>query len=536
MATMLSQKKKEKKVERVDTRTIIVSLTIIFGLVIYLAADPERTNRVANEVFAAGTEFFGPYTLLFAFVGLGILGFLALSKYGSIRLGTGEPEYSTYSWVAMMLSAGLGSATMVWAFTEWVYYYTSPPMGIEPESAMAYEWALPYNFFHWGFSAWGLYCIVALPVAYHFHVRRNKGLSLSATFGSITGLGHHKWLGKIIDFVFIFTVFGALSITLGLTIPLIGRSVAIALGIQSSFWLELMIVLLVSVLFSLSSFIGIAKGMKRLSDAATGIAIAFAGLVLVIGPTMFILKNSLNGFGLMAQNFVRMSLWTDPIGNSGFPEDWTVFYWLYWLTYTPFMALFVTRVSRGRSIRALILNMVGSGSFGLMAFFGVLQNFSMHTNMTGKVDAPAVLAEQGQDGLVITMLEQLPLSTIFIIAFAIMSVLYLATTLDSASFTLASTVSPNLREGEDPSPFLRLFWCVMLAAVPMTMSFINADLNTIKTSAIITAIPLSFIVIVLVIGMLRWMKEDYGLIPRELVGSHWPERKMREEEDHFNER
>ncbi len=521
MVTKLSQKNKAKSI---DKPTIIVSLAIIFGLVIYLAIDPERTNRVANEVFAAGTEIFGPYTLLFAFVSLCVLGFLVFSKYGSIRLGTGEPEYSTYSWVAMMLSAGLGSATMVWAFTEWIYYYTSPALGIEPESAMAYEWALPYNFFHWGFSAWGLYCIVALPVAYHFHVRRNEGLSLSATFGSVTGLGRYKWISKIIDFVFIFTVFGALSITLGLTIPLIGRSVAIALGIQSSFWLELVIVLLVSVLFSLSSFIGIAKGMKRLSSAATGIAIAFAGVVLVIGPTMFILKNSLNGFGLMAQNFIRMSLWTDPIGNSGFPEDWTVFYWLYWLTYTPFMALFVTRVSRGRSIRSLILNMVGSGSFGLFAFFGVLQSFSIHEGMTGKVDAPAVLAELGQEGVVTTMLEQLPLSTVFILAFAIMSVLYLATTLDSASFTLASTVSPNLREGEDPSPFLRLFWCVMLAAVPMTMSFINADLNTIKTSAIITAIPLSFIVVVIVVGMLRWMKQDYGLVPREMVGSHWPER------------
>ncbi len=519
----MSTKLSNGKTKGVDVPLIVVSLVLIFGLVIYLALDPERAKRVANVVFAAGSEFFGSYTLLFAFFGLALLLILAFSKYGSIRLGKGDPEYSTYSWVAMMLSAGLGSATMVWAFTEWVYYYTTPALGIEPESATAYEWALPYNFFHWGFSAWGLYCIVALPVAYHFHVRRNKGLSLSATFMSITGLGRYKWIAKIIDFVFIFTVFGALSITLGLTIPLIGRSVATAMGFQTSFWLELGIVVFVSVLFSLSSFIGISKGMKRMSGAATNLAIAFAGVVLVLGPTMFIIKNSVNGLGLMLQNYVRMSLWTDPINNSGFPENWTVFYWLYWLTYTPFMALFVTRVSRGRSIRALIANMVGSGSIGLMVFFGVLQSFSINADMTGKVDAPAVLAEQGQDGLVIAMLQQLPISSVFIIAFALMSVLFLATTLDSASFTLASTVTPGLREGEDPSPFLRLFWCIMLAAVPLTMSFIKADLNTIKTSAIITAIPLSFIVIVLVIGMLRWMKVDYGPVPRELVGSSWPE-------------
>jgi BCCT family betaine/carnitine transporter len=520
---MMATQLQDKKSRRIDKPLVVVSLLLIFGLVIYLAADPERTDRVANDIFATGTEIFGPYTLLYAFIALILLLALASSKYGSIRLGRGAPEYSTFSWVSMMLAAGLGSATMVWAFVEWVYYYLTPGLGIEPESAAAYEWALPYNFFHWGFSAWGLYCIVALPVAYHFHVRRNQGLSLSATFGSITGLGHHRWIGKIIDFVFIFTVFGGLSITLGLSIPLIARAVATAVGVQSSFGLELGIVLFVSVLFSLSSYIGIAKGMKRLSGAATNIALVFAGVVLIVGPTMFIVKNSVNGLGLMVQNYVIMSLWTDPIGNSGFPEGWTVFYWLYWLTYTPFMALFVARVSRGRSIRALILNMLGSGSFGLFFFFGVLQSFSIHNGLTGKVDAPAVLEEEGQDGLVLAMLEQLPWSTVFIVAFAVMSVLFLATTLDSASFTLASTTTPDLREGQDPSPFLRLFWAVMLAAVPLTMSFIDADLNTIKTAAIITAIPLSAIVIVLVIGMLRWMRTDYSHLAREEIGAHWPE-------------
>jgi len=232
---------------------------------------------------------------------------------------------------------------------------------------------------------------------------------------------------------------------------------------------------------------------------------------------MFILKNTTNGLGLMFQNFVRMSLWTDPVNNGGFPEGWTIFYWLYWITYTPFMGLFVTKISKGRKIREVIFNMVISGSIGCWFFFGILGNFSMDAFITGAVDVPQVLADSGGSFVIMEIMSTLPLSKVFIGLFTIISTLFLATTLDSASYTLAATVRPDLKNDEDPSPIQRLFWCIMLALVPLAMILIKAPLNTIKTFAIVTAIPLCFVLGTMIFGMLKWMAQDYGKVPAHEV-------------------
>ncbi|MGG3452050.1 BCCT family transporter [Domibacillus aminovorans] len=500
------------KERKYDLKLIVTSLVLVLGIVFYLAVKPEQGTEAANWLFNTLTTIFGSYTLIFTFLSLLTLVFLFFSKYGNIRLDQTKPEYSNFSWVAMMLSAGLGSATVYWGFVEWAYYYTTPALGVTPESSGAYEWAMAYNLFHWGFSAWGLYCIAALPVAYHFHVRKNKGLSLSAVFLSITGWQSKAWIGKIIDLIFIFTCFGGLSITLALSIPMISEGIAKVLGIGSSFTMNIIIVIIISIIYSLSSYIGIEKGMKRISDLNTYFAIAFALLLFIMGPSIFILKNTTNGLGLMFQNFIQMSLWTDPIDNGGFPEGWTIFYWLYWITYTPFMAIFVTKVSKGRKIKELILNMVISGSFGCWFFFGVLTNFSMNKHITGAIDVPGVLDSLGGNVVIMQILGELPWSSLFILMFTIISTLFLATTLDSASYTLAATVTPGLKNNQDPSALLRLFWCVMLAVVPLTMILIKAPLETIKTTAIVTAIPLTIILVIMIIGFLKWMVKDYGHI------------------------
>lgn len=505
--------KMKKNSAKIDKGLIIVSLILIFSIVIYLAAYPEQGTQAANKLFTTATNGFGSATLLFGFLSVMILGWLAISKYGNIKLGHSKPEFSTYSWIAMMLSAGLGSATVYWAFLEWGYYYMTPPFGVEPFSNAAYEWATTYNFFHWGITAWGLYCIAALPVAYHFHVRKNKGLSLSAVIEAITGFKKEGPVGRVVDFMFIFTVFGALGITLGLSIPMVATGIAKVLGVQHNFMMNVAIVLAISAIYSFSSYIGIEKGMRRISDLNTYFAIGFALFILIVGPTLFIIDSTTNAIGQMFQNYFKMSLWTDHIGNSGFPEGWTIFYWLYWITYTPFMGVFVTKISKGRKIKEVIANMLISGSAGCWFFFGIIGNYSLHAHKTGKVDVAGLLGN-GQDyAAIMNVMDTLPLSSLAILFFTVISILFLATTLDSASYTLAATATRGLKEDEDPSPFHRLFWCVMLAVVPLTMMFIDAPLNTIKTCAIVTAVPLTLLLCVQIFGLFKWIFEDYGDMP-----------------------
>lgn len=496
--------------KKLDKLLIGASLIVVFGIVFCLYFQPDASQAIANSVKSALIDVFGSGTLLFTFFGVLLLIGVAFSKYGSIRLGDTKPEYSTFKWIAMMMSCGLGSATCYWAFIEWAYYIGTPGLGIGAASQLAYEMSVPYTMFHWGFSAWTLYALAGIPIAYHFHVRKNQGLSLSGVVSAITGLKPDGVICRIIDVLFIFICFGGLSITLGVSVPLVTDVLCSVIGIQSSFAMNLGIIIILSVIYSLSSYIGIQKGMSKISDWNVKLVILFTIGVVICGPTLFILNNITQSFGLMIQNFVHMSLFTDPIGNTGFPGAWTIFYWLYWITYAPFTGIFIAKVSKGRSIRSVILNTLVSGSAGCFLYFGVLGSLSLERQLSGAVDMVGLLAEGKDTAAIIEVMRSLPFGAVFMIIFCISSLLFLATTLDGAAFTMASTSTVGLKNNEEPSPFLRLFWCIMLSLVPLTMIFIGADLNTIKTCAFITAVPIIFIMIVLLWGWIKWMVQDFG--------------------------
>lgn len=498
------------KDKRFDYGIIIISLIVVFSIVGCLYFLPEESQNIANNIFETLTNIFGVPVLIITFIGVLILTFVAITKYGKIKLGEGKPEYSTFRWISMMMSCGLGSATVYWAYIEWAYYVNTPGLGIESGSQLAYEMSVPYTMFHWGISAWSLYALLGIPIAYHFHVRKNEGLSLSGIVSSITGLKRSNIICKIVDIIFIFICFGGLSITLGVSTPLVTEVLSSIIGIKPTFAINLAVIVILSVIYSLSSYIGLKKGMAKMSDYNIKLMIVFIIGILILGPTLFIISNFTNSLGLMMDNFIKMSLFTDPIGKSGFPESWTIFYWLYWITYAPFTGIFIAKISKGRSIRAVVANTLLSGSVGTFFFFGVLGSFSMERHLAGTVDVIGML-NSGQDkAAIVEVLRSVPGGAILMVIFSVSTLLFLATTLDGAAFTMATTSTKGLKNNEEPNPFLRLFWCVMLSLVPLTMIFIKADLNTIKTTAIITAIPVVFIMIVVVIGWLKWLFKDYG--------------------------
>lgn len=495
--------------KNVELSVLIISLVVVGLVVIGLALYPEQGTNAANTMFNGITANFGSGFLWFGFLSFIAVLILANSKFGEIRLGREKPEYSTMSWISMMICAGIGSATVYWAFNEWAFYYDKPPFGIMSRSTEAAEWAISYNMFHWGLTAWALYAITSLPVAYAYHVRKSGGLKLSSICEGIFGEKLARGpLGKLIDIIFIFGAIGGLGITLGLSIPLVSGGLSEITGIADTFKLQVIVVLAISVIYSFSSYIGLSKGMKLISDFNIYLVGAFLLFVLVVGPTKFIIANTTNSLGLMLQNYVKMSLWTDPINKSGFPESWTIFYWAYWLTYTPFMGLFITKISRGRTIKAAIYNMLFAGSAGTFAFFGILGNYSLHTQLSGKVDAYDHMSKAV--GASMAIMKTLPMSSVMIAVFIVVTTLFLSTTLDSAAFTLASTTTKELPRGGDPSPFLRLFWCVVLSLVPLAMMFIGAPLKTIQTSALVVTVPLVAILICMIVMLFKWMNQDFG--------------------------
>lgn len=498
---------------QIDLPLVFISLVAIALSVAGLTLYPDQSLELSGVVFEATTKLFGASVQIIGFVCVVFVVWIALSKYGNIKLGEGKPAYGNASWVFMFICAGLGSATMYWAFMEWVYYYSAPGLGVAPLSKEALEYSIAYSFFHWGITPWAIYGIASLAMAYHFHVRKNTGLSLSAAVEAITGLKATGAVGRFVDVVFLMSTFGGLVLTITLSASTVGKGMSMLFGIDDGYALKASLVLAVTLVFSLSSYIGIGKGMQKLAHAACALTVIYAVIVLVLGPTGFTLNNIANGVGLMLQNFVRMSLSTDPAGNGEFARGWTVFYWLYWITYTPGVALFVTRVSRGRKIKEVVAAMILGGCGGCWLFFGSLQSFAIHQFISGVVDAPTLINSVGGEEVVSLLLFSLPFGKILAVGYYLLMLVFLASHLDAVSFTVAATSTRNLKEGDEPSTTLRLFWCLMLAAIPLAMLYIGAPLHALKTVVTVAAIPFLAVLMVKMYGLLRWMKADYGNSP-----------------------
>jgi BCCT family betaine/carnitine transporter len=288
-------------------------------------------------------------------------------------------------------------------------------------------------------------------------------------------------------------------------------------GIDNGFSLELFAVFLCVGLFSISVWLGLRKGIKRLSDINLGLAFALLAFVVVAGPTVFLLKTSVASVGLMLQNFVRMNTWTDAFTESGFVETWTIWYWAWWIAYGPFVGLFVTRISRGRTIRQVIFGMVGYGSLGCAIFYMTIGNFGLSLEMSDTLSVTGILEEQGQASAIVAIFDQLPWPAIAIGVFCVVTVVFTATTYDSASYILASSATRRLEAGDDPARWHRLFWALALAVVPVTLMFIGrfsgdprAGLTVIQTSTLVVSLPILVVGILMSISLLQQLRYDHG--------------------------
>lgn len=502
-----------QQTKKVDLFLIILSMIVVLFTVLGLALFPTEAGQTANQLFELATRSFGTAVQLLIFASTLAVIYIGFSKYGNIRLGSGRPEYATATWVFMFICAGMGSSTLYWGVMEWAYYYQSPGLNIAPQSRAALEYSVSYSFFHWGISAWAIYALASLAMAYHFHVRKKSGLNLASIVEAVTGFKANGPVGRLVDLIFLLTMVGALTVSLALTASTLTRGLAGLMGTPDTFAVQLVVIGLIAVLFSISSYIGIDGGLQKLSKTVCYGALVFAAMVLLVGPTQFIINNSANGIGLMIQNFVHMSLFTDPAGDGEFTRNWTVFYWLWWVSYAPGVAMFVTRVSRGRQIKEVVFALLLGGSVGCWFFFGVLESYSMYQFMNGVIDVPAILTERGGESAVEALLVALPLGKVFLAVYLFIMAVLCASHMDAAAYAVAATCTRQLQGGDDPTPTHRLFWCVALTLVPLAMLFAKASLSTMKTAMVLTAIPFTLILLVKVYGFFKWMLQDYGHMP-----------------------
>ncbi len=499
---------------RIDPFIFWASLLVILVATVLLVI-----NRAVAEPYLDGLMTSITYKMDWAFQFLTfslfiILIWLALGRYGKIKLGEGKPEFSTFSWGAMLFTAGMGTSIMFWSLMEPIYYYTGPPFGIKANSPEAAEWAVTYGLFHWGISAWALYAFPTVVIAYSYYVRKRPSLKMSVALSGALGKYADGWLAKVIDVLVIWSLVGGLGTSLGLGVPMVSAVIGDILGIPETLGLNVIIVICITIIYSASAYLGLQKGIRRLADINVYLALAIAVFVFLVGPTFFLLSYFSNSFGLMLQNFAFMSFYTDPINAGGFPQGWTVFYWAWFAATAPFMGLFVARISKGRTIRELITHILLWGSIGGWIYFAVFGGYSMHLELNNILPVADILNEHGGPAAIVEILKTLPISFIVLPFFVILGVIFLSTSLDSATYILAAIATKELKEGEDPARWHRMVWGAVLAIISISLLLIGG-LRVIQTSAVIVSVPIFIIYILLIVSLLRWLKEDYPLMVTE---------------------
>ena len=495
--------------QAVDRVNFALTISVMLAMAIPLLLFPEVSALALQTAYTWLATKFGWLYILTAISAFSAVVFIGFGPYGRVRLGSDDPEFSTPSWIAMLFAAGIGAGMMYWSSIEWAFYADTPPFGAEPRSAEAYVWASSFGLHHWGLVAWSFYCLPTLAIAYPFYARGVPKLKYSISASHFIKGGESSIGARLMDSFFMIALVGGIGSSLGFSTPLIAALISRLTGLPATFGMELFVVAVCVAMFGTSVWLGLTRGIKRLSDFNMWLGFVLLVCVLLASDTVFLLRMAINSIGHTLQNTVAMMFWTDPINNTGFIEDWTIFYWAWWLAYGPFIGIFVTRISKGRSLREVVFGMLGMGSLGVWLFYLVIGNHSLGLQLSGEVDVLGVMAEAGGNQAVIAGLDALPFATLFIIAFILLTSIFTATTYDSASYVLSASATQSLKPSEDPARWHRVFWAIAIAILPISLMYAGG-LKEAQRVVLVVSLPLVFTFWLSGISLFKSLKEDHG--------------------------
>ncbi|UYM15523.1 BCCT family transporter [Endozoicomonas euniceicola] len=495
----------------IDLKLTFSSFFAVLLLGVLAVLYPEMVKDTMSILFNFIVINLGSVFLWYTVFATAVLLYIAFSKYGKIRMGDSKPKFSKFQLFAMALSAGMGASTMYWGFIESVYYFLDPQFGII-DKPMIMEYASAYNIFHWGAAGWFLYLIVAVPFAVVFYLKKSQRMSLSGVINSLYNDRLPLWAQKFIDLLFIITTLAATALTLGLGIPMISANIASLTGVPDSLMLGIGVILGLSVIFSLSSYIGIEKGMARLSSATIYICAGFVGMIFIIGPTALIMNNTTNAVGIMLTEYIRMSTNTDPYGTSLFPQYWTVFFLANWISYSPGVGVFITKIIEGQKLRDVVMILVIGGTLGSALIFGVLGTYSMDLINSGIIDGVSLIESGQPTELVRQIFGESPMPMVLTAVYLVTMILFTVTTLDGTSFSLAGIATKKLDAQANVSPMFRLFWCLLLTALPIIFLLIRADLNILKSFPVLIVMLIVPVFVAAATKTIQYLSENYHSI------------------------
>ncbi|QMV14583.1 BCCT family transporter [Vibrio spartinae] len=474
----------------------IPAIMLVLLLLVVSSLYPDLSQAMAGNAMTFVTNWFGWLAQLASLALVFFLFWLAFSKYGAIRLGDDKPEYSNFSYGGMIFTAGVGASLIYWGIGEPMYNLQSPPLFADANSYTAAAWSVTYSMFHWGITGWAIYCFPAIPFSYAFYVQKKRTLKLSTLCEPV--LGKNPIVAKCIDLVAIFGTLAAFASSLALTVTLLSEGVSQLFEIDNNLMLQGSIILLFVLVLFVVMLVGFNRGISKVSDYTVVAAICFALFVLFTSNAPFILNNVTDSFGVMLDSYFRMSLWTDPVQQSGFPQSWTQYYWFWYYAYLIMMGLFITRISRGRTIREVILYTIFMGSLGCAFFISIFGGYAVWAQLFGGYPVQDWMSEGGLTFAVVSLIQTLPAKNVILTVFLVIQFFLMLTTMSSASVATAMLTTNQLSLRGDPDNKVKLMWAGAIALISFSVFLCGGGIDTIKSLCVVAGLPMMFVYAILV--------------------------------------
>lgn len=492
----------KKPVSQINKAVFFTSALLIFLLVAFAAMFPEQADSrlkvLQQQIFTNASWF---YILAVALILLSVT-FLGLSRYGDIKLGPdhAQPDFSYHSWFAMLFSAGMGIGLMFFGVAEPVMHYLSPPVGT-PETVEAAKQAMRLTFFHWGLHAWAIYAIVALILDRH-----GLPLTLRSALYPIIGERIHGPIGHAVDiFAVIGTVFGVAT-SLGYGVLQVNAGLNHLFGVPVNETVQVILIVVITALATISVVSGLDKGIRILSELNLGLAVLLLALILILGPTVLLLKSFVENTGGYLSELVSktFNLYAYEPKSSNWLGGWTLLYWGWWLSWSPFVGMFIARVSRGRTIREFVTGVLFVPAGFTLLWMTVFGNSAIDLIASKGATDLAATVQQDTALALFNFLEHFPFSSVLSFIAMAMVIVFFVTSADSGAMvvdTLASGGSSNTPVWQ------RIFWAALMGVVAIAL-LIAGGLSALQTVTIASALPFSVILLIAIYGLLKALRRD----------------------------
>lgn len=494
--------------KKIDWIITLVPLTIVVSLCLVFFFLPEDSNIILSKIRFFFGDTLGSYYLI---VGLGFFIFslyIAFSKYGNIVLGkpTDKPKYSFFTWGCMMFTCGLAADILFYSFSEWIMYATEPHVA---ELGAYSDWANVFSMFHWSFIPWAFYLVLAAAFGFMLHVRKINRQKYSEACRPLLGKHTDGFAGRLIDLLAVFSLLAGTATTFSIATPLMASIVESLFNVQISRSLITILVLIMTCIIYTYSLLHGIKGVSLLAKACIYLFFGLLLYVLFFGnSTKYIIEAGFMSLGKMVQNFIGLSTYTDPLRTSNFPQNWTVYYWAYWIVWCVAAPFFIGSISKGRTVKQTILGGYIFGVGSTLVSFIVLQNYAMKLQLSGVVDFLSQYSESKDlYSIIISIINTLPLSNIILVIIFVTMLAFYATSFDAIALTASFYSYHRIGEDELPNKLIQLMWCILLILLPIALVFAESSISNLQSVSIVSALPLAIVIVLIAISFIKDAKK-----------------------------